>query len=114
MIKFMKGETFNRLKNLEFVALSDNNCINQDFSGKIKIAVLSQIVTEKCATNWIEIVQTLKTSLSTTLQDKMTCMSDLADVLDQIKLKKIEIDQKNEEIKDLENERILKLENCNV
>lgn len=74
----MEGETFRSLSKLQIVLLSDNDCINEKFEGETQIARLVATVTEKCATNYPEIVQALRTSLSTMKQEKSTCTANLA------------------------------------
>lgn len=47
-IKFLNGESFIRLKNLEKVWLNDNVCIDDYFIGESRVSDMFEIVTEKC------------------------------------------------------------------
>lgn len=47
-IKFLDGNAFRQLSNLKHIFLTLNDCVNENFEGLARIAVLHQTVTEKC------------------------------------------------------------------
>lgn len=57
-MKQLNGEAFDQLKKLEFVGLeSKNSCINENFDGASRVAVLRQTVDSKCEYVEITLIQ---------------------------------------------------------
>lgn len=73
----MNADVFIPMKNLKFVQLSDNACINENFEGDNRIAILSEVVANACS-----FIETLVFPSIVVLKDLPTELSSATDNCD--------------------------------